>query len=713
MSDEHVAYPYCIIDVTDCNGKTVSISSSQLGISNASSHDNMSINSNSINYFNLSNSNNITLNVSQLVLTDENGISNSLTRDGGLLTTNSSGNYISLNNTSGLSINGNTGFVNQVLTKNASNMMEWKDTSWVGTVTTNLNMNNFSIISSSLDSSATALTIGSTTSTSLILGNLSATTEIKASNLTINTSGTIGINGQVLKSNGNNAYWSDNWTSIASADLNMYDYAIVTSSLDSSNTSLTIGGNTASSLLLGNTSNITEIKSSNLTITASGTSGTSGQVLKSDGTYASWGDNWTGTATSDLNMSNFAINKITSINTDTILDISGQVLFNTPPHLPTPVYGNDGANKGYVDSLVGQYGGSLNLFFNKSLTSDISGYNILSSTPTISSSINVPTNTNAEPILVSSFITPQLNITSIPAGIWSAFIYGSTSNKNEVVYYILRIYTYTIDGSLNQIGDDNPYSTPINVKAPTIGTYYCFKQIPATPIASTTRIVVGLYIYKPSGGALATITTHFEGSYYSYISSTLNAGTTLLSSNNLWSGTNDFSEVGIKMNLLDSANSTLNIGTTTTTSLVLGKINNTTNIVGNVQINASSGSIGQILKSNGSGTYPIWSDTTHYDICSNLTSDITLNPSGLNYIYWIKSSDSSYSVFFPSTPSLKQIIIIRTDAIPNIIIYAGVSINNLLYATNGPQNSYEYTSNTTNTFICVDNTLNACNWILI
>jgi hypothetical protein len=55
-----------------------------------------------------------------------------------------------------------------------------------------------------------------------------------------------------------------------------------------------------------------------------------------------------------------------NLNTYSRLDISGQVLFNTPPHIPNPQFGNDAASKGYVDSLVGQYSGGLNLFLNNS-----------------------------------------------------------------------------------------------------------------------------------------------------------------------------------------------------------------------------------------------------------------------------------------------------------------------------------------------------------
>ena len=67
-------------------------------------------------------------------------------------------------------------------------------------------------------------------------------------------------------------------------------------------------------------------------------------------------------------------NAFNIVSTDTLsidapnIDISGQSSFNQPPHSVDPIYGNDLATKGYVDSLVGQYSGGYNLFFNYSVT---------------------------------------------------------------------------------------------------------------------------------------------------------------------------------------------------------------------------------------------------------------------------------------------------------------------------------------------------------
>ena len=73
-----------------------------------------------------------------------------------------------------------------------------------------------------------------------------------------------------------------------------------------------------------------------------------------------------GSPTSYISISSGITNEIIST-TDLLLeapniDISGQASFQLPPHIPTPILGNDAASKGYVDSLVGQYAGGFNLF---------------------------------------------------------------------------------------------------------------------------------------------------------------------------------------------------------------------------------------------------------------------------------------------------------------------------------------------------------------
>ena len=117
-------------------------------------------------------------------------------------------------------------------------------------------------------------------------------------------------------------------------------------------------------------------------ININGSQGSEGQVLSKDITtnFPIWADlpvseipdlsgvlNAGAIASKSIDMNGFDISGVSTIIADPIeTDMSGQFTFNLPPHIPDPILGNDAAPKGYVDSLVGQYAGGFNLFFNYS-----------------------------------------------------------------------------------------------------------------------------------------------------------------------------------------------------------------------------------------------------------------------------------------------------------------------------------------------------------
>jgi hypothetical protein len=362
--------------------------------------------------------------------------------------------------------------------------------------------------------------------------------------------------------------------------------------------------------------NFSQINVSGLDIYGSlslnGYTGNTGQILlaNSDGA-PTWGTmnmnlstvlsngSWAGDNGIDMNsqnitnVNNINVSYIDSVNTslyiglntsfiqigniDTKINMSGQVEFFTPPHIPNPVLGNDAASKGYVDSLVGQYGGSLNLFMNFSTPSSPSGYKTLSNTisDTPSRSVIIQATVDFEEKLVASFITPQLNIESLPAGVWVANINGKTLDITVPVSYVMRVYKYNAQNDEILIGGPG-ISTSINTLS--VGDYYCNTAIPITGLDLTDRIVVKIFIINNDISKETYITTYFEGDYYSYVSTSLNAGTTLLSSNNIWTGTNNFEEFGIKTTAIDSSTS-LTIASIAT-SLVAGNDSYPTKIKG-------------------------------------------------------------------------------------------------------------------------------------
>ena len=264
-----------------------------------------------------------TLTNTQLNMTDLSGNTNFLSRDSGIQTMNISGKYIALNNVVGLNINGSSGTIGQMLTKDNSNNMVWK-TKGIQDIIVGGNTaidQSLNFVNASLNNKLTInnATIDIMNNSSLVLKYTHNGIQTYNSNILDITT----INGMTLQGTTSkatqvigadicgNPIWSDNWSGTATSNLNMSAYSIIGSSLDASATSLTIGGTHASSLILGKTGNTTNILG---ILNIAGSPGTNGQVLTSNGTTSEWMDNlgggvsgWTGTATSNLNMSGYSI----------------------------------------------------------------------------------------------------------------------------------------------------------------------------------------------------------------------------------------------------------------------------------------------------------------------------------------------------------------------------------------------------------------------
>jgi hypothetical protein len=332
---------------------------------------------------------------------------------------------------------------------------------------------------------------------------------------------------------------------------------------------------------------------------------------------------------------------VVNINTNTSININGQVIFDTPPHVPNPLYGNDVASKGYVDSLVGQYSGGLNMFFNKSQSSYNVSESVLSLEVSSSSQQNVSkTSSNTSvgsPILITTFVSTRLGITTIPAGIWNATIYGKTDKVNTQAYYFYKLYTRNVSDQDTLISTSSD-SSIINTST-SIGTYHCNATI-ETPITLvlTDRVVINLYFKKEGNEDATTITTYFENSYYSFVQSTLNAGTTLLSSNNNWTGTNNFdlaittpsiNAPSIQVESINISGSTLNVGVT-------GK---SINLKGNVDI--------PTLLTFNNGSYTLYGGSAYST--TNVSYNIGLNVTNpnINFIMFMTGSQPNQTITLP------------------------------------------------------------------
>ena len=295
-------------------------------------------------------------------------------------------------------------------------------------------------------------------------------------------------------------------------------------------------------------------------------------------------------------------------------DFTEQVSFTLPPHSAPPLLGNDLATKGYVDSLVGQYSGGLNLFLNYSQPVTVGGNDYYSLSKTVSSapqqSLIIPT-VNGEHLLIS-FITDELNILEIPTGLWNLLLYGAVSGIANIIYYHFHLKKYSggvistisLSGNsldVNATPSNNPDIYHMNA---TVST--------AEPMLLTDRIIIEVYYTKNTGSSV-NLTTYFENAYYSFVQSTLNAGTTLLTSDNNWTANNNFElspivptvtagDASTKVASTEYVDTAINnivypfVGTATSnlnmngfnitsaSALTIGQIERNTNLVGRVYI---------------------------------------------------------------------------------------------------------------------------------
>lgn len=222
-------------------------------------------------------------------------------------------------------------------------------------------------------------------------------------------------------------------------------------------------------------------------------------------------------------------------------DFTEQVSFTLPPHSAPPLLGNDLATKGYVDSLVGQYSGGLNLFLNYSQPVEVGGqpYYSISKQVSAASQQSITVSTVVGDNLLVTFISNELNITEIPAGLFDLFLYGAVSSPSQIVFYRFILKKYS-DGVITTIASSGN-SKDVNASPSNNPEVYLTNATIslAEPMLLTDRIIIEIY-YDKTGGASVDLTTYFESAYYSFVQSTLNAGTTLLTSDNNWTANNNF-----------------------------------------------------------------------------------------------------------------------------------------------------------------------------
>lgn len=243
--------------------------------------------------------------------------------------------------------------------------------------------------------------------------------------------------------------------------------------------------------------------------------------------------------------------------TTTNINLNGQVTFDTPPHSVTPILGDDLTTKGYVDSLVGQYSGGYNLYLNYSETLVVNSitYNYLSNQISSATQQDLVITTDGTDQLLATFITDELNLSVIPAGLWSMVLYGAVSGAGGVLYYYFKIKKYSA-GTITDIITSG-FSPDVNATPTGNPDAYHMNATIDTPIniSLTDRIIIEIYCKKISGVDVQ-LNTYFESAYYSFIQTSLNAGTTLLTSDNNWTGNNNFAIIPTTITTTAGSNNT-------------------------------------------------------------------------------------------------------------------------------------------------------------
>jgi len=331
--------------------------------------------------------------------------------------------------------------------------------------------------------------------------------------------------------------------------ISLTNNSLVFSAGNSNNWSITQSTDTANNLTISQTGTAGYMDLDFYELLIRGGAGNAGQVLTSGGTNGAFtwetpGGGWVGTAESNLDMGVYDITSSSgTLNLNaTDIEITGQANFVSPPHIPEPILGNDAASKGYVDSLVGQYSGGFNLFLNYSETSSFDpAYEVLSQLVSSAVQQTVDTNiTDANPELITQFLTEPIGITTLPQGIWDLLLYASVDTTQDSTTTYFELGKMDENGGVGTIGTSG-ISPDINASSNNNPTTYSMSLTVPYPVSLnlTDRLFIRVYGQTTHNNTVV-LRSFYEGNYYSFLQTPLNSGTTLLSSNNNWTGTNDF-----------------------------------------------------------------------------------------------------------------------------------------------------------------------------
>jgi hypothetical protein len=237
----------------------------------------------------------------------------------------------------------------------------------------------------------------------------------------------------------------------------------------------------------------------------------------------------------------------------------GQVEFvDLCPHTSIePTFGTDLTNKGYVDRVVGNYSGNgLTLYFNipsanpNPITSVPISYDLGQTLIAVNATPSAAYYTLESTALglshhIASFTTAAgfPNVTTIPVGLWSMLVYGFVSGQGGTLNYYFELWETDSAGvELVQIGTSGDTSDVNATNALAPDAYHATLAItsPVSLASTSSRLRIKIYTRGVGMGGGVTLSTLFGGTYYSFITTSLSSSNALLTTNNTWTGTNNF-----------------------------------------------------------------------------------------------------------------------------------------------------------------------------
>jgi hypothetical protein len=237
----------------------------------------------------------------------------------------------------------------------------------------------------------------------------------------------------------------------------------------------------------------------------------------------------------------------------------GQVEFvDLCPHTSIePTFGTDLTNKGYVDRVVGNYSGNgLTLYFNipsanpNPITSVPISYDLGQTLTAVNATPSAAYYTLQSTALglshhIASFTTAAgfPNVTTIPVGLWSMLVYGFVSVQGGTLNYYFELWETDSAGvEIVQIGTSGDTSDVNATNALAPDAYHASLAItsPVSLASTSSRLRIKIYTRGTGMGGGVTLSTLFGGTYYSFITTSLSSSNALLTTNNTWTGTNNF-----------------------------------------------------------------------------------------------------------------------------------------------------------------------------